>query len=199
MKLQRWRVVIEWTDSNQSKNPITAGFYEYEYTGSEGEGAQLCNTYRGHIDATVNSKRHWISKRKCNFQPGRQDSLYSSPVAGYDLEHDSMHNISMFSRTNDPSELIRCKNPSRPYSAVNTCTFKINKSWRSTDVFSKHVRTKNVSGNSIPITLFLKVNGWAKSDFNSFYRFVSVVSTALISMEMITEPEFYYISISRAS
>lgn len=35
------------------------------------------------------------------------DSLYSTPMAKLDLVHDSMRNISMFSRSNDPSELIR--------------------------------------------------------------------------------------------
>ncbi|KOX78066.1 hypothetical protein WN51_05954 [Melipona quadrifasciata] len=35
------------------------------------------------------------------------DSLYSTPMAKLDLVHDSMRNISMFSRSNGPSELIR--------------------------------------------------------------------------------------------
>lgn len=37
----------------------------------------------------------------------RADSLHSARMAGLDLVHDSLRNISMFSRSNDPSELIR--------------------------------------------------------------------------------------------
>lgn len=91
---------------NQSKNPITVGFSEngYEQSAITRYVSLTCRERT----ISVNSKRHWISKRKRNFHgavDGRFVIFYADGVVG--LVHDSMRNISMFSRSNDPSELIR--------------------------------------------------------------------------------------------
>ncbi|KAK1126766.1 hypothetical protein K0M31_004389, partial [Melipona bicolor] len=92
---------------NQSKNPITVGFSESRVPAERNYATRMVDVPRA-SRYVVNSKHRRISKRKCNFHGAAWtgDSLHSTPMAKLDLVHDSMRNISMFSRSNDPSELI---------------------------------------------------------------------------------------------